>query len=70
MNTRLVAIGGLQVDNVVTPNGEAAYILLAEMEFTRGAVGAHLWSRECRLIGQVAENFPSSWLKQLQDAGR
>jgi ribokinase len=65
---RLAVVGGLQVDNVVTPTGEVG-LQVAGGNGLHAAAGARLWAGNCRLIGARPANFPTPWLDELRRAG-
>lgn len=68
MNPVLATAGNLQIDSVITANGQVG------LNFAGGnggysAVGARLWAGECMLIAQMPENFPAKWLNELSKGG-
>lgn len=60
--------GGMRIDYVITADHRAH---LREMggNAIYSAVGARIWSADVGIVSRVGENYPQSWLNQLESVG-
>ena len=60
--------GGMRIDYVITANHEA-HLRQMGGNAIYSAVGARIWSVDVGVLSRVGENYPQSWLDQLECAG-
>jgi len=65
---RCVIGGGLRLDYLITPQGEARSGLLGGNALY-AAVGAAIWTRPVELWARLGQNYPQQWLQKLPAQG-
>jgi len=65
---KVVTSGGLRVDYLITPEGEA-HVGLPGGNALYAAVGAALWTDQVGLWARIGANYPPGWLEHLAQRG-
>ncbi len=64
----VVCCGGLRVDYLITPEGQA-HIREMGGNALYAAAGASLWGSQVGLLARVGENYPAGWMDALRQRG-
>lgn len=68
MAIRYGVIGAFTIDNVINAEGEVAPRQCGGNAIY-SAVGARLWSDRIGIVARVGEDYPTEWVRRLEDAG-
>ncbi len=65
---RIVAVGGMRIDYLITQKGQAKNGLMGGNALF-SAAGAALWSESVGICAKIGQNYPEEWIHELKNHG-